>query len=79
MNVFAALLLLAAAPPAAQASEEGGASQQGQKKVRLICKKDPTTETRMSQKICKTSAEWRQFQRTGNFGGAIKGQSSRNW
>ena len=71
MNAFIALLLLAVAPPAAQTSDEGGVAQP--KKERLICKKDPTTETRMAKKICKTAAQWKQFQRTGGFDGVTKG------
>ena len=79
MNAFVALLLLAAAPTAAQASEEGGVSKQEQKKARLICKKDPTTDTRMAKRICKTAAEWQQFQRTGSFDLPPKGHTPRNW
>ena len=71
MNAFVTLLLLAVAPPAAQTSDEGGVSQQ--KKERLICKRDPNTETRMAKKICKTAAQWKQFQRTGGFDGVTKG------
>ena len=79
MNAFVALLLLAVAPAAAQAPEDGGVSQPEQKKARLICKKDPKTDTRMAKKICKTAAEWQQFQRTGTFDGPPKGHSPRNW
>lgn len=64
-SVFAIAALLAPlAPAAAQGPMPAAAEQQTAPPVeRKICRKDPTTSSRIAKRTCRTASEWKAVDR----------------